>query len=285
MKKVLILALTLCMGWQVSAYAAQREVVVTLDGKPVTLAEEPVYVEDRMMLPVRALAETLQASVSWDSASRTATVKKEMDGVENAAGEPFVWQVSMGLDSKYLTLMERTQLLLKNTPLLLHDRAYLPFRELAEAMNLGVSWSTDGTTDFVALTSPELPEVTLSVKGAYDKEKKSVSMEWKNSEDVTFFYGADYRLERWEEDRWQPVAPKDGLVTVDLAYLIGKGSTVSEFSLWGWENSLSPGKYRLAVPYRCNDENGADFFTLSQTAAYDGTASTIYTAYGVFSIS
>lgn len=285
MRQVLILALILCLGWQATVYGAQKEVVVTLDGSPVTLADAPVYAEDRMMLPVRALAEALRADVTWNGASRTATVKKEVDGLENGEGQPFVWQVSMGLDSNYLTLMEHTQLLLKNTPLLLNDRAYLPFRELAEAMNLSVNWSTDGQKDYVELISPTLPEVTLSMKGVYDKEKKSVSMEWKNEEDVTFFYGADYRLEKWDNDGWQTVAAKEGIVTPDLAYSIGKGRTAAEFSLWGWEDSLTPGKYRLVVPYRCSDEGAADFFTLSQTAAYDSAVPTVYVAYGTFSIS
>ena len=68
----------------------------------------------------------------------------QMKTVLDADNQPLVWQVSLGLDSNYLTLMGTHELLLETKPLVVNNRAYLPLRELAEAMNLDVEWSTDG---------------------------------------------------------------------------------------------------------------------------------------------
>lgn len=284
MKKILVFALTFCLGWQTVAYGAQKEVVVTLDERTVTLAETPIYEKDRMMLPVRALAEALDADATWNSASRTAIVEKELEGILDEAGNPFVWQVSMGLDTNYLTLMGNTQLLLENPPLLVNDRAYLPFRELAEAMNLEVVWHTDGTKDYVDLISPQMPQVTLRAAGNYQEATKSIEMTWQNQENASFYYGADYALEKWDGKNWQRVAAMEGTAVPSIAYQIEPGSTKTTFSLWNWENSLQEGQYRLAVPYFYADTSKAPFFALEQTAAFDEKTPTRYVAYAEFTI-
>lgn len=282
-KELFIMAL-ICLGCTATAYGAQKEVVITLDERTVTLEETPVYENDRMMLPVRALAEALDADVTWNSASRTATVEKQLEGILDGAGNPFVWQVSMGLDTNYLTLMQNTQLLLENPPLLVNDRAYLPFRELAEAMNLEVVWHTDGTKDYVDLTSPKMPQVTLRATGSYQKDTKSIEMTWQNQENASFYYGADYALEKWDGKKWQKVAAMEGTAVPSIAYQVEPGSTKSTFSLWNWENSLSAGQYRLAVPYFYADTSKAPFFTLEQTSAFDEKTPTRFVAYADFTI-
>lgn len=282
-KELFVMAL-ICLGCTTAAYGAQKEVVITLDGNAVTLEEAPIYENDRMMLPVRALAEALDADVTWNSASRTATVEKQLDGILDSAGDPFVWKVSMGLDTQYLTLMENTQLLLDNPPLLVKDRAYLPFRELAEAMNLEVVWHTDGIKEYVDLSSPEMPQITLSATGRYQKDTKSIEMTWQNQENVSFYCGADYALEKWDGEKWQKVAAMEGTAVPSIAYQIDPGTTKSTFSLWNWENSLQEGQYRLAVPYCYTDTAKEGFFTLEQTSAYDEKTATRYVAYANFTI-
>lgn len=44
-------------------------------GSNIPLDSPPIIVNDRTLLPIRAVAEYFGASVEWDGASRTATIR------------------------------------------------------------------------------------------------------------------------------------------------------------------------------------------------------------------
>ena len=179
MRKTVIAAVLLALGCNATVFGAQNDVVIKLDERNVVLKEDIVYEDGRMMLPVRAMADVLGADVTYDTSTRTALVEKQMKTVLDADNQPLVWQVSLGLDSNYLTLMGTHELLLETKPLVVNNRAYLPLRELAEAMNLDVEWSTDGQKDYVKLTSARMPNVSLQPNGSFDQETMSLQMQWK----------------------------------------------------------------------------------------------------------
>lgn len=289
MRKVILTAVMLAIGCGATVYGAQNAVVITLDEKPIVLKQDVVYEDGRMMLPVRAMADVLGADVSYDTKTRTATVKKQMQSVLDADQNPLVWQVSMGLDSDYLTLMGTHELLLKTKPLVVNDRAYLPLRELAEAMNLEVNWSSEGQTDYVKLTSAQMPDVSLLPKGSFDQETMSLQMQWQNKEGAVFYASEEFWLEKWDGHNWNKVEPDSKAYVSTDTYSIPTGGPTDgkrdrKFTFWQWEKSMTPGKYRVAVPYQYLEGKGEDmtFFNLEQTKAYSKDTPTTYVAYGEF---
>lgn len=289
MRKVILTAVMLAIGCGATVYGAQNAVVITLDEKPIVLKQDVVYEDGRMMLPVRAMADVLGADVSYDTKTRTATVKKQMQSVLDADQNPLVWQVSMGLDSDYLTLMGTHELLLKTKPLVVNDRAYLPLRELAEAMNLEVNWSSEGQTDYVKLTSARMPDVSLLPKGSFDQETMSLQMQWQNKEGAVFYASEEFWLEKWDGHNWNKVEPDSKAYVSTDTYSIPTGGPTDgkrdrKFTFWQWEKSMTPGKYRVAVPYQYLEGKGEDmtFFNLEQTKAYSKDTPTTYVAYGEF---
>lgn len=290
MRKLLAMVLVCSMVCGNFAFGAQKEVAFTLDGKKITLEQDIVYADDRMMLPVRAMANALGAEVTYNNQTRTATVEKQMKGIYNQSLEPVVWKVSLGLDSPYLTLMDSCEVLLETKPLIVNNHAYLPLRELAEAMNLDVAWQAGDVIDTVALTSVKTPQVLLSPTTKFDWESMSLTMEWDNQESVTFYAAETFSLEKWDGHTWQKVEPTQPSKTPNTdTYSIPTGGVTDgkrerKFTFWQWEEAIKEGKYRVVVPYQYTESKGKalPFFSLDQTAVYDAGTPTTYLAYGEF---
>lgn len=290
MRRLLTMVLVCSMACSSIVFGAQKEVALTLDGKKITLEQDIVYAQDRMMLPVRAMADVLGAEVTYDNATRTATVEKQMKGIYDKNLEPVKWKVSLGLDSPYLTLMDTCEMLLETKPLVVDNRAYLPLRELAEAMNLEVVWQAGETTDTVVLTSAQTPQVLLSPKTEFDWESMSMTMEWENKESVVFYAAETFWLEKWDGHAWQKIEPTKPNETQNTdTYSIPTGGTTNgkrerKFTFWQWEEAIKGGKYRVVVPYQYTEGKGEalPFFSLDQTAVYEAGTPTTYLAYGEF---
>lgn len=289
MRKTALFAILLCLGCGSVVSAAQKQVRITLDEKPVTLKQEVVYENDRMMLPVRDMADVLDAKITYDDKTRMAIVEKRMVTVLDSNQQPLVWKVAMGLDSEYLTLMDRHELLLDTKPLIVNNRAYLPFRALAEAMNLEVVWHTDGNTDYVDLKSTHLPNVQLTQKGEFDRETMSMVFEWQNQEGQRFNASEGFTLEKWNEKTWEEVIPDKTSMPNTDTYSIPTGGPTDgkrekKLTFWQWEKAMPSGKYRIVVPYHYEEGDGEskDFFTLDSSPAFEKGTKTTYVAYCEF---
>jgi len=80
MKRLLTPLLILCALLTLTVLAAgadSRSVSITLDGAPLDMPEAYITQEGVTMVPLRVLAEALGFHVSWDSASRTASISRE----------------------------------------------------------------------------------------------------------------------------------------------------------------------------------------------------------------
>ena len=80
MKRLLTPLLILCALLTLTVLAAgadSRSVSITLDGAPLDMPEAYITQEGVTMVPLRVLAEALGFHVSWDSASRTASLSRE----------------------------------------------------------------------------------------------------------------------------------------------------------------------------------------------------------------
>jgi len=80
MKRLLTPLLILCALLTLTVLATgadSRSVSITLDGAPLDMPEAYITQEGVTMVPLRALTEALGFHVSWDSASRTASISRE----------------------------------------------------------------------------------------------------------------------------------------------------------------------------------------------------------------
>lgn len=114
---------------------------VTIDGALQNYNPKAVIINDRTLVPMRALFESLGATVAWDSATSTVTATK---------GDH---SVTLTIGSKAAT-QDGTPVELDVAPRLLQDRTLIPLRFAGEALGVGILW--DATTRTVNVTRPPI---------------------------------------------------------------------------------------------------------------------------------
>ena len=78
MKKriALFVCITLVASLFVMPASAEQPISVYVNGEKLEFDVAPVLLNDRTMVPVRAISEALDCSVDWDAANRTVVINK-----------------------------------------------------------------------------------------------------------------------------------------------------------------------------------------------------------------
>lgn len=116
--------------WQ-PVYVAPKVIV---NGTTVNFDRPAVIVNERTLVPIRQIAEALDAEVSWNQADSMVTIKTDDNTVNLQIGNATYW-----VNSEEKTMDVSAQLM--------SDRTYIPARAVAEALNANVDW--DETTNTV----------------------------------------------------------------------------------------------------------------------------------------
>ena len=111
-----------------------------INGEAVAIDVAPINRNNRVMLPVRFLADTFGAEVAWDGETSTATLKNSEVTIVIVIGAP-----SMTVNNEEIAL---------DSPAIIESsRTYLPLRAIANALgvaNSNIAW--DGETSTATLT-------------------------------------------------------------------------------------------------------------------------------------
>lgn len=116
--------------------AAAAPIRLFVDGREIAADTPPQIVEGRTLVPVRAVAEALGASVKWDPATQTVTIAGS-HSVSLTIGK-----ASAGVDGRAVGLDVPAQII--------GSRTFVPVRFVGEAFGYSVAW--DGATPAVKLT-------------------------------------------------------------------------------------------------------------------------------------
>ena len=109
---------------------AESEIKVAIDGEYVEFDVKPQIINDRTMVPLRAIFEALGTEVDWDNA--TQTVRAMKDNVMVTA--------SIGSTKMYIDEKEKN---MDVAPMLIDGRTLVPVRFVAEAFECKVDWVTE----------------------------------------------------------------------------------------------------------------------------------------------
>ncbi len=146
MKKLISILLLLCMLLSLSVIntAADNTITIIVDTKAVDCSlygQEPVIVEGRTLVPLRAVFEALGATVAWDDQTKTITSTKG------------AMVVTLQVGSTTLSVNGAVKML--DVPAqIMNGRTMVPVRAVAEAFSCKVEW--DGATRTVNVTTPSL---------------------------------------------------------------------------------------------------------------------------------
>lgn len=153
MKKILSMILAVMLiAAPISAFAGSDGITVIVDGATVAFDVSPQLINDRTMVPMRAIFEAMGANVDWDGATQT---------VSSVRGET---SIKMTVNNKSI-YVNGNEVVLDVAPMLVNDRTLVPARAVAESFGADVKW-IGGSQTVVILdsTKTSVREAQIKVK-------------------------------------------------------------------------------------------------------------------------
>ena len=142
---------------------AAEQIKITVDGKVLPLDVPPTVVNGRTLIPLRAIFESLGATIQWDDKSKT------------VKGEKGDTKIILTIGKKTATVNEQAKSL--DVPGIIKDsRTMVPARFIAESLGAKVDWN--GSTQTVMITSNEKP-TTYKVLKVIDGDTIEISYKGK----------------------------------------------------------------------------------------------------------
>ena len=132
-KRVLSIILLLIFSYTVFA---ENRVMVTLDGELIETPVEARLVNDRTMLPMRAIFESMGAVVTWFDADKIIFATRGDKFITLKIGEA-VMSVQSALDD------EKRVISLDVAPFIENGHTLVPVRAVAEALDAKVDWEQE----------------------------------------------------------------------------------------------------------------------------------------------
>ncbi len=147
MKKIisLVLAVTLAISSVLCVSAANEEIKVYLEGSKISFDVQPQIINGRTMVPIRAIFETMGATVTWDDATKTAISTKDGTTVK----------MTLNSTTEYIN---NTALEMDVTPVIIDGRTLAPARYVAEAFGYYAGW--DAPTKSVLISKTQNPDIS-----------------------------------------------------------------------------------------------------------------------------
>ncbi len=154
MKKALslVLALVMIAALFIVPVSAKEEITVILDGEQLDFDVEPALINDRTMVPMRAIFEALNAQVAWNDQNECAV------GISETGTK-----VVVSIGNNVATVNEKP-VEIDQPPVLLNDRTLVPLRFISESFDCQVDW--DEATSTVTITSNQAAASSIIYVGA-----------------------------------------------------------------------------------------------------------------------
>ncbi|OEH86851.1 hypothetical protein BHU72_00875 [Desulfuribacillus stibiiarsenatis] len=110
-----------------AAEPAPANVTVHVNGNKITFDQEPVIVSGRTLVPLRAIFESLGASLNWNEQTKTITATKGADKIILKVGN-------------LVATVNNKQTQLEVEPIVVNGRTLVPARFIAESFGMVVGW-------------------------------------------------------------------------------------------------------------------------------------------------
>lgn len=127
MKKLLLLIALITATATVTAYAADDDISVTLNGEAIVLRQSPVIENGRTLVPVREVCEAMNLNVAWNP---------DIQEIVVSNGEKYV---RLEIDYHTIDINGNLQYL-EAAPALINDITCMPIRAVIEPFGAMVDW-------------------------------------------------------------------------------------------------------------------------------------------------
>ena len=184
------------------------EITVKLDGAKILFDVSPRIINERTMVPLRAIFEALGATVEWNQEEKTVVSEKDDTTVIATIGQNVM---KVNGEKKYMDI----------APVVIDDRTLVPVRFIAEAFGCDVDWDQDSLTvdiesneEQVQASKNEDIVNESSFKEENDDTYENATLFELNSSLNDSLY-CDRIVDEWDgEDWYKIVLPYDGLLEI-----------------------------------------------------------------------
>lgn len=172
--KRILLMLIISMLVSTGVLASGQEITITIDGAPLQTDSPARIVNDRTLVPVRAIFEAMGAKVDWDENTRTVIGTRGNDKILLQ-----IQNTKASLNGRNITL--------ESPPIIIDSRTFVPVRFIAESLGADVGWDAtnrnviinnknndiNNTADFNELEVLKLVNIERSKVGLHKLEMSS----------------------------------------------------------------------------------------------------------------
>lgn len=151
MKKSILAAMAALLLFA-TPISAHPPIEVYVDGQEVSFDQEPVIIEDRTLVPMRAIFKALGSEVTWSEPTQTITSTKGNDTVVLKIGETGVYKNGQLV----YTMAVPAQII--------NERTLVPIRAIAVAFEAEVSWDPVGYVITIASASTKGYSTTIEAE-------------------------------------------------------------------------------------------------------------------------
>lgn len=137
--KILLFSLLCILTVSVTALAAD-DTKVCVNGEYIEMDQKPIFKEDRILIPVRAVGEALKCKVDWDHDTQTAILNSGATELKITIGESKMNKINISRIPIDIPIELEVPAFIEN------GRTILPLRAVSEALFLDVNWNEEERT-------------------------------------------------------------------------------------------------------------------------------------------
>lgn len=130
MKKIAIAVVAAAMMMLTTIVSAETDIKIMINGEELICSPSAFLDDNRLLVPMRAIFEELDAVVDWDQEMQTVTANKN----------EFFLMMQINNQNMFLN---STKIQLEVAPMLVEERTMVPLRAVSEAFNIPVEWNED----------------------------------------------------------------------------------------------------------------------------------------------
>ena len=120
--------------------SAQDDAKVLVNDEYIEMDQKPIFKDDRILIPVRAVGEALKCKVDWDHDTQTATLNSGATELKITIGETEMKKINVSRNPIDIPIELEVPAFIEN------GRTMLPLRAVAEALLLDVNWNEEERT-------------------------------------------------------------------------------------------------------------------------------------------
>ncbi len=130
----------LCMLIVSVTVSATDDAKVLVNGEYIEMDQKPIFEDDRILIPVRAVGEALNCKVKWNHDTQTVTLNNGATELKITIGKTEMSKINISRNPIDIPIELEVPAFIEN------GRTMLPLRAVSEALFLDVNWNEEERT-------------------------------------------------------------------------------------------------------------------------------------------